>query len=112
MIAIVTSSGAFLYDLTAKQADELCKTKSCVYSKEMIGWLFHNSELPYRLQSLGITTCYIDLQSIDDKRKDKSFCKASIHYLTEIWEEVFRIHEFLTTEEYHTSERSEAQNGS
>lgn len=111
MIAIVTSSGAFLYDLTVKQADELCKTNNYAYSKEIIGWLFHNPELPYRLQSLGIMTCYIDLKSIDDKRKNNFFCKVSIHYLIEIWEKVFKIHEFLVTEKCDSLE-SEAQNDS
>lgn len=104
MIAIVTSSGAFLYDMTVKQADELLKTEGYGYSKEIIGWLFHNSELPYRLQSLGITTCYIDLKSIDDKRKNKSFCKVSIHYLAEIWEKVFPIQGLLNAKECNSIE--------
>lgn len=99
MIALITQSGAYLHDLSEMQADELTRTKGLRNFKPyegVKGWLFYDSNIPYLLLQLGISTCYIDLESIRLKRKGKEdYLKLSTMKLMEIWEEMCPIKGYM-----------------
>jgi hypothetical protein len=99
MIALITKSGAFLHDLSEEQADGFARTKGFDNFKpyqSVKGWLFYDSNIPYLLLQLGISTCYIDLESIRLKRKGKKdYLKLSTMKLMEIWEEMCPIKDYI-----------------
>lgn len=91
MIALITPSGAFLYDMTEKQADEYSKKDTfMVYEsgKYLKGWIFHGNDLPGLVRMNGVYICYVDLNRMSDGEKYGCF-KTTIDRLSDVWEKVF-----------------------
>lgn len=91
MIAMITPSGAFLYDMAEKQADEYANGKgfSCYSAAQfMKGWIFHSNDLPGIIRSMGVYICYVNLEEMSDGEKTGYF-KTTIDYLSYVWRLVF-----------------------
>lgn len=98
MIAMITSGGAFLYDMPEKQADEFAAGKGldcCEASKHMKGWIFHGTELPTLISILGVFVCYVSMEDMAGKERAGEYLKVSTHELADVWAKTFIKNRYL-----------------
>ena len=91
MIALITSGGAFLYDMTESQADEYSKKDNFMgyeSGKHLKGWIFHGNDLTGLIRMNAVYICYIDLNQMSDGEKHGYF-KTTIDKLSDVWRQVF-----------------------
>lgn len=91
MIALITPGGAFLYDMTKKQADEFSLKDNFMgheSGKHLKGWIFHGNDLPGLIRMSGVYLCYIDLNQMSDGERH-GYLKTTIDKLSDIWRQVF-----------------------
>lgn len=95
MIAVIFESGAIIYDLSESQADEFARRQSLITTEHLEyerGWIFIDPKMPYILNRIGIDVCYVDLNNMTGKHKNRSdYMKISISKLTDIWSELYPI---------------------
>ena len=91
MIAMITPSGAFLYDMTEKQANEYANGKefSCHSATQFMKvWIFHSNDLPGIIRSMGVYICYVNFGEMSNGEKT-GYYKTTIDYLSYVWGLVF-----------------------
>lgn len=91
MIALITPGGAFLYDMTEKQADRYSEKDNFMgyeSGKHLKGWIFHGNDLPGLIRMNGVYICYVDLNRMSDGEKHGYF-KTTIDKLSDVWRQVF-----------------------
>lgn len=95
MIAVVTPSGAFLYDLSVHEADNYAGTNGFLDKKALescMGWLCVDCQMAYLLLGLGISICYVDLesmQSVPQRRSD--YVKIGALEFQNMWNQLYPI---------------------
>lgn len=94
MIAVITSSGAYLFDLTDEEADK-CAEKDFFNDmaiKACRGWLVIDKSMIYTVMRLGISVCYINLNSMRGETKySYDYMKIGASEMMEIWGQLFHI---------------------
>ena len=106
MIAMITPGGAFIYDMTEKQADEFAVGKglSCWEAgKCMKGWIFHGTEVPMMISNLGIFVCYVSLDDMIGKERRGEYLKISTSKLASAWGKVFIKNKYLRRNEHESN---------
>lgn len=93
MIAVINDSGAILYDLSEREADTYAGRTGLLADEPMktsVGWLFIERDMGYRILSLGVTVCYVD---IDRMRTIPSgitdYMKISTIEFLNIWNQLY-----------------------
>lgn len=94
MIAVITPSGAYLYDLTDKEADK-CAEKDFLDDKAIKacrGWLVIDKSMIYTVMCLGISVCYMNLNSMREEAKySYDYMKIGATEMLKIWGQLFHI---------------------
>lgn len=94
MIAFIYSSGAICCDVSENKVDKMMKenklsTSPCQRKLKPKAWVFHGKDLPKQLIKLGVTQCYVDIESDEIQIKTDAFLKVSVEKLMAIWEKIF-----------------------
>lgn len=103
MIAMLTPGGAFIYDMTENQADELAVSKGlscCEASKSIKAWILHGTELPMMISNLGVFICYVSLEDMKGESRRGEYLKISTSELASAWGKVFIKNKHLRRKEY------------
>lgn len=103
MIAMLTPGGAFIYDMTENQADELAVSKGlscCEASKFIKAWILHGTELPMMISNLGVFICYVSLEDMEGESRRGEYLKISTSELASAWGKVFIKNKHLRRKEY------------
>lgn len=94
MIAVITSSGAYLFDLTDEEADK-CAEKDFfddIAIKACRGWLVTDKSMIYTVMRLGISVCYINLNSMREKTKyTYDYMKIGTSEMVKIWGQLYPV---------------------
>ena len=83
MIAVITPSGAFLYEMSENESDVCAETKGFLDDKaadRVVGWLFITS------------ICYVDIDSMRTVPKGvNDYMKVGVKSLLDIWNQLYPI---------------------
>lgn len=92
---MITPSGAFLYEMSENESDACAETKGFLDDKavdRMIGWLFITKDMPYQILKLGISICYVDIDSMRTVPRRKSdYAKIGLLEFQNMWNQLYPI---------------------
>ena len=95
MIAVITPSGAFLYEMSENESDVCAEPKGFLDDKaadRVVGWLFITKDMPYQILKLGISICYVDIDSMRTVPKGvNDYMKVGVKSLLDIWNQLYPI---------------------
>lgn len=95
MIAVITPSGAFLYEMSENESDACAKTKGFLDDKaidRVVGWLFITKNMPYQILTLGISICYVDIDSMRSIAQGRAdYVKIGTFEFQSMWNQLYPI---------------------